>query len=321
MTEKYSNPAIARFKNKKDKTLMEELDPHRYVVLHSALEMADPAHHIRANAAPSTKNDVQGYLIALTFNITDYSSYELYSYVEETLKTEVEDLSMFRNPNSNEPTGLVVVQLVEDVSTTRLKKLTEQTFKGQPVQVRLFSNELKFSQFLNNSVDEKLREIAIPLKRATPIVFVQNFVGNDSDLKSLFGKCGKINIIQMSHIKKCIFYAIYYDSEVSTRRACKTLNGFVLDKCEMIVTPLYPRACERCFGVSNCDDLDSLTAQIENFGHIEKMKKGDDGVYYFLMESLNSSRFACTLINSRKIGSNRVFTFFVEYEQFTKRIK
>lgn len=324
MTEITRNQVISKAQNKKDKSNMapsEELDNNRFVVLHSVLEMTDPAHNIRASAAPVAQKDVQGYLIALTFNMVDYSSYELYSYVEETLKTEVEDLSIFRNPNTNEPTGLVVVQLVEDVNTSRLKKLTEQTFKGQPVKVRLYSNELKFSQFLFNSVDEKLREIALPLKRATPIVFVQNFVGNDSDLTRLFGKCGKINIIQMSNIKKCIFYAIYYDSEVATRRACKILNGFVVDRCEMIVSPLYPRACERCFGVSNCDDLDSLRVQIENFGHIEKMKEGSDGVYYFLMESLNASRYACTLINSRKIGTHRVFSFFIEYEQFTKRIK
>ena len=324
MTEKSRNQVISKVQNKKDKSNMvptEELDPHRYVVLHSVLEMTDPAHNIKASAAPIAQKDVQGYLIALTFNTTDYSSYELYSYVEETLKTEVEDLSMFRNPITNEPTGLVVVQLVEDVNTSRLKKLTEQPFKGKPVQVRLFSNELKFAQFLNNSVDEKLRTVAIPLRRATPIVFVQNFVGNDADLTRLFGKCGKINIIQMSHIKKCIFYAIYYDTEAATRLACRTLNGFVVDRVEMIVTPLYPRACERCFGVSNCDDLESLRSQIENFGNIDKMKQGEDGVYYFLMESLNASRYACTLINSRKIGTNRVFTFFVEYEQFTKRIK
>ena len=323
MTESNLNQPISKVQNKKDKNMNppQELDPSRYVVLHSVLEMTDPAHNIKASAAPIAQKDVQGYLIALTFDIVDYSSYELYSYVEETLKTEVEDLSIFRSPITNKPTGLVVVQLVEDVNTSRLKKLTEQTFKGRPVQVRLFSNELKFAQFLNNNVEEKLRQVYLPLKQATPIVFVQNFVGNDDDLTNLFGKCGKINLIRMSHIKKCIFYTIYYDKEVATRLACRTLNGFVVGKCEMIVTALYPRASERCFGVSNCDAPDELRVQIQIFGNIEKMKQSKDGTFYFLMETLNSSRYACTLINSRKIGTHRVFTFFVEYEQFDKRIK
>ncbi|OHT15226.1 hypothetical protein TRFO_14247 [Tritrichomonas foetus] len=314
-------PQIA-FANKERKKKVHHFDPQKYLAIKSLIERSDPATNIHSNATPYPKfapKEVQGYLIALSFDITNLVAYELYSYVEETLKTEVEDLSIFRDPFTNDPNGLVVVQLIEDVSTTRLRKLSEQTFKGHPVQVRLFSSEVKFQQFLENNADEKLKNISIPLKASTPIVFVQNYTGDEVELVKFFGKCGQVNLIRMSHIRKCIFFTIYYDREESAELACRSLNGFRTSGGELIVTPLYRRSVERAFGVINCDAPNELKVHIENFGNIEKMKERKDGVIYILMETIDAAKYACTLINSRVIGTKRVTTFFVEYEYFNSK--
>lgn len=318
------SPFISKVEKKKQKLFGNTtipIDDPRFIVLRSALEMADPVHNIKASQLPIALKDEQGYLLALTFDITDFRSYEVYSYVEETLKTEVEDLSIFHDPFTNQPTGLVVLQLIEDVSRSRLRKLAEQTFKGHKVEVCLFSKERIFSNFLEKNAQQIIESLALPLQTSTPVVLVQNFTGADEDLMRIFGKCGRINLYKMQHIKKAIFYTLFYETEAATKAACRLLNGVLFNGYEITVVPLYPRAVERCFGVVHCDDLEKLKLMVSNFGKIETVKVGPDGVYYFLMESTNSAKYAATLINSKMIGSHRVYTFFVEYEYFRTRIR
>ena len=282
----------------------------------SVIELEDPASKIHNTSVPIMMKEVQGYLIALTFEGVDFTSYEVYSYVEDTLKTEVADLSIFRDIFTNEPTGLVVIQLIEEVGTGRLAKLSEQPFKGHPVKVRLFSKEEKFKQFVENTANEKVKYLSLPLKKSTPVIYIQNYPGDEDSLAKLLERCGKINLIRVSNIRNNIFYIVFFDRESAAHLAYITFNGITIGGHEIIVTPHYQKSNDRSFGVQNCDQPAELRNQIEDFGHIESIKEGQDGVLYFLMESLTAAKFACILINSRKIGTNRVFTFFVEYEYF-----
>ncbi|KAH0792504.1 hypothetical protein GPJ56_003681 [Histomonas meleagridis] len=300
------------------------MDPNQVVedvkdTIRYTLQRQDPATQIHNKPVSLALKEVQGYLFSITFDkYIDFSTYELYSFIEQILKTGIEDVSVFRDFQHENKVGVVVIQLAEEITTSKLQSLQHQQFNGATIYVRLFSNENSFLKYLIKSANKKLSNISLPLQQATPPVFVQNFHGEEKDLYQFFARCGQITCIKVTHIGDLRFYIIFFGSTAAARIAYRTFNGFPTKNGELIVTPFFKRACERAFVVTDCTDIEELKDFISNIGVIDQIKLGRDGNIYVLMETIDASSNACILLNSRKIGLNHVSTHFIEYESFNK---
>ncbi|KAH0793222.1 hypothetical protein GPJ56_002931 [Histomonas meleagridis] len=262
-----------------------------------------------------------GILISVEFEPVPFYSYEIYNFIEDYVKVELEDLSLFRDLNGT-PTGTVIAQFTEEVTQSRLERLQSQLFKGKAVKVRLFQSVGAFHKFIRMMSISRLDAINFDNKQSPPIIYVLNFNGDNSDVNEFFGQCGQISMVKSYKYRNTFYYVIFFTTETAAMTAYRTFNGHRRSGVPIIVAPLYKGAAERTFAVHNCNDFQWLKQEVSYFGGIDSIKQSSDGSgdIFFQMDSLEFSKAACVLLNNREHGGRTIRTNFVDFDYF-QRVK
>lgn len=243
-----------------------------------------------------------GRHIALSLPPIEFASYEIWNFLEQNTKVAVDDMSVFRNV-SGEPTGVVVAVLRDDISLSRLKRLTDIKFKNVVVEPRLFASAGEFRKFVRIHADTGLENTRNLTQRSnTVVLYVAGFGGTRSELKKLLSKCGKINVIDFT--PKGNFFTVYFASEESAKRACHTFDG----TNGLTIVKLYQRAAEASFVVRGCPDLGLITQNLSAFGNIADIRVGECE-FGVIMETLDAAKATCALLKCSIPG---IATFFVD---------
>ena len=277
-------------------------------------EAVDPMLKILAPESKEKSRELTSYIIALELQAKHFRSYEVFIFLEENLKIEVSDVSIFRGKNEK-PTGIVIARLSEKVSFPKLNQLDQLLFKGKRVVTQMFANAEEYRSYVKPFILEKLKCINLPFRKAVPLVYVGGFPdGTDENVvRELFGKVGTILLIEKSND----LFIIYFSEESAARNAERCFNLFEYDgKTELRVTLFYRRTVDRAFGIRMCSDQGSLMNEIKKFGAIESSLRKPDGTIYVLMESQACAKQACIALNSMKIGKNYICTFFITYLEY-----
>lgn len=265
-------------------------------------------------------NDTFGYLIALIFEPPEsgFAQYEVYNFIEETLKVELEDLSVFRNMQGN-PIGVVVAQMTEEISLSRLARITDRMFKGKQVSARLFTSQTSFQKFIFAQSQDRLKSIILNYDDSVPLVYVNNFPNrSDDEITDFFLKCGNIKSFKKTKFKDHYYFVIEYSNIAEARRACHSYSDFDFEGNILKTALLYKSAAERTFAVHHCTDRKLLEAEIKNYGEIDRIKesKDDKTDIYVMMISIESSKAACLLLNKEFINGTQITTNFVDFDYF-----
>lgn len=259
-------------------------------------------------------------LLVLSFEPMEFCSYEIYNFVESCLKVDVDDVSICHDSYEN-PTGNVLVLLSEKIPVSRASRLASLKFKDSPVDIRLFPRRSEFEKYIKRLTETKLPEYQDIYKNAPPMVYVANFNGSEQDVRDFFGKCGSISLLRSFPYHDSQYWMISYTTEEDALYACKTFNGFEDQNGQLIVMPMYKRAVERTFIIEHCDDINWLKQELSAFGKIEQIQNTTDGRVFVMMETLEPSKAACTLINSRVYNGQRISAHFVDYEYFYRGVR
>ena len=262
-----------------------------------------------------------GILISVEFEPVTFYSYEIYNFIEDYVKVELEDLSLFRDLNGT-PTGTVIAQFTEEVTQSRLERLQSQLFKGKPVKVRLFQSVGAFHKFIRAVSISRLDAIHFDNKQSPPIIYVLNFDGDVSEVNEFFGQCGQISMTKPYKYRDSFYYVLFFTTESAAMSAYRTFNGHQRTGGPITVAPLYKGAAERTFAVHNCNDFEWLKKEVRYFGGIDSIKQSSDGTgdIFFQMDSLEYSKAACVLLNNREHNGRTIRTNFVDFDYF-QRVK
>ena len=273
------------------------------------------------DAFQSVSNEPMGCYISLVFDPPSegFASYEIYNFIENTLRIEVEDLSVFRNSQSF-PTGVIACQLTEEIPLSRLKRLHGKVFKGSPVDVRLYTTLTGFRKFILSKSAEKLSSIYLEPERPVPLIYVANFPDDDpkEDVETFFSKCGNIlSIKKVATKNNSYYYIIEFSLEEGALKAARSLDNYELNGNKLRVAIMYKNAAERTFVIHHCTDIQWAKSTVNYYGNIEDIKSEDDDVY-ILMDTLDSSKAACLLLNKSIVNNIQVKTNFVDFEYFRR---
>lgn len=270
------------------------------------------------------RDDTFGYLMALIFEPPEsgFASYEIYNFIEETLKVELEDLSVFRNMQGN-PIGIVVAQMTEEISLIRLSRITERPFKGKQVSARLFTSQTSFQKFIFAQSQDRLKNIILNYDDSVPLVYVNNFPNKpDEIITEFFLRRGKIKSFKKTKLnfKDNFYFVIEYSNIGEARRACHIYSNFRYEESVLKTALLYKSAAERTFAVHHCQDMQALEDEIGNYGEIDKIKasKDDKTEIYVMMKSIEASKAACLLLNKEFINGVQITTNFIDFEYFNQ---
>ncbi|KAK8887416.1 hypothetical protein M9Y10_038456 [Tritrichomonas musculus] len=273
-------------------------------------------------ANDNDNNDIFGYLIALIFDPPEqgFASYEVYNFIEETLKVELEDLSVFRNAQGN-PLGVVVAQMTDECSLSRLSRIAGREFKGSAVSVRLFTSQTSFQKFIFAQSHSRLQNIILNYDESVPLVYVNNFPNySDDKIGEFFSKCGAITSFKKVPLKDRFYFIIQYSTTEEARKAYHMFSDYRINGDILKTALLYKSAAERTFAVHHCQDKKWLEAEVTNFGQIDEIKVGQDGIIYIMMMSIESSKAACLLLNKEFNNGIQITTNFVDYEYFKRAV-
>lgn len=298
---------------KKDKPVVDGLN----IEIPKTILQTDPLVKILKVKNKVIASEVSGYLFAIELEAKDFTSFEIYNFIEIKLEKEVADIVIMHNEAGN-ATGIILVQLIEPITESHLNILNECQFDGSSIHTILFKSLNEYDQYLDLLIKSKLSKISLPIKRATPQIYIYNFVGDENELEELLQKCGQINLIQKKIIKDFCYYIVCFANEGSARLCYRTFNRFPYNGTNIIASPYFPRATERVVGIRGCFDLIWLKQQVSFFGIIEQDKITNDGTAYFLMNSPESSKLVCMLLFGREYQNNFLDTFFVDYHTFTQ---
>lgn len=273
---------------------------------------------INTDSSKTKYKEPSGYLISVKVSSNvEFVSYEIYNFIEQTVKVELEDISLFRTLNGT-PTGLLVAQFTEEVTQSRLQKLESKTFKGSPIQVRLFQTIGAFHKFIRSLSESKLDLIRFNNSNSIPIIYLQNFDGDSNSVNEFFSKFSQISMIKPYKYRDSYYYVLFFTDEASAIKAHRTFNGFEYKNKKLIVAPLYKNAAERTFAIHHCQDPSWLKKEIEYFGDIEQIKQNSQSEIFVQMTSLESAKAACVLLNNKVHDSYTITTNFVDYDYFQR---
>ena len=256
-------------------------------------------------------DEPQGTLISVQCEPFDFEEYEIYNFIESTVRIDLYELSMFKTLDGK-PNGITVAQFSEPVQLSRLKRLHGKKFKGHPVEVRLYTNNLAFQKFCRSVAELRLREINIETSFPPPIIYIANFSGDSQELRKLLKPCGTISFIREYETKNFRYYTMSFTTEAASKVACNAYNGFQYKGENMIVVPLYPNAAERSFAVHHVINPELLRREIENFGPIESFKHLRDDICFVLMQKTEDAKAACVLLNNRIFNETQIKTNFID---------
>lgn len=268
------------------------------------------------------QEETSGALFSLKFvpnPNAPFEEYEIWAFVEDTMRVSLVDLSAFRNLNGS-MTGYVVGQFEEPVTVSRLKKLHGRKFKGSPIEARLFVNLGSFQQYCRTIAEYRIREANIDTRTTPPHVYVMNFPKNDeTSVKNFFQRCGPVSHVKRFPYKGTYYFTLFFVTEAAAMLACRTFDGYVYEDHSLTVSPLFKNAAERCFAVHHVQDPNWLRQEISYFGTIKTfqyLKETNDA--FVLMENLEEAKAACVLLNKKFDDHDiQIRTNFIDYQYFT----
>jgi hypothetical protein len=262
--------------------------------------------------------EYSGCFLAVTVHSSDFSSFEIWNFIEQILQTTVEDLSLFRHYNGM-PTGVVVAQLADDVPLSRLDRFHGREFKGFPAEARLFDTMQAFQKFMR--LHAELRDEPVSaLLRVTipPVVYILNFEGTDEDLKALFGQCGEITLAMSAPFRERRYHTLCFATDEAARKAARTFNGHAAGSAPLVVAALNARSATLTLAIRRLASYALVADELEGFGSVKEVKAPGDGSVYVMMAQLDAAKAACALLNQRVFGGERVTTHFVDAEFFER---
>ncbi|KAK8887810.1 hypothetical protein M9Y10_038867 [Tritrichomonas musculus] len=267
-------------------------------------------------AVSSQQDERNGTLFSLKFPPIPFEEYEIWEYVEDTMKMSLADLSAFRNLDGS-MTGVVVGQFEEPVTVSRLRRLHGNKFKGSPIEARLFVNLGSFQKYCMSIAEMRIGEASIDTQTTPPHVYVMNFPDSDEQsVKTFFSRCGNVSLTKAYPYKNTQYFTLFFVNEAAARLACRTFDGFVYKNHTLTVAPLFKNAAERSFAVHHVQDVNWLKQEINYFGKIEKFKPLTDNDVFVLMEKLEDAKAACVLLNKKFDNDVQIKTNFIDLQYF-----
>jgi len=247
----------------------------------------------------------------------DFAPFEMQNFIEDKLSVEVDDLSTSRYPDGS-PSGEVYVKFFGEIKVELLSRIHGSRFKDYIVHVKLFGSASTMTKHLINKGQDKAQKIALQNKSQVPVLYVQHFQGEKESIEAFFGQFGDISEVSTKKWKNGNIFIIQFISKAAALSAASSTNGFQLNSTSLVVSLLYKKASERSFVIRGCSDLSWLENEIITYGPISSIKHSNNGAVYVMMESLDDSRAACTLLNKRVYKESTIMTHFIEYEYFMK---
>ncbi|OHT04722.1 hypothetical protein TRFO_06145 [Tritrichomonas foetus] len=273
------------------------------------------SHQDYGNSINPLDDEPSGTLISIKMDPIDFEEYELYNFVESTIRIELLDLSAFKNLDGK-PTGIAVAQFSEPVTQSRLRKLHGKKFKKVPVEVRLFTTLGSFQKFCRNVAEFRLQSINLDMKTSPPQVYVLNFNGDEQSVRHFFSRCGQISLVKSFPYKNAVYYTLFFVSEASAKLACRSFDGFEYANQTLVVAPLYKNAAEKQFAIHHVQDPQWLKQEISYFGKIAVFKELTDNICFVMMERLEDAKAACVLLNKKFDNDVQIKTNFIDYIYF-----
>ena len=276
-------------------------------------ERVDPIVSLKNSNQINRKSNSFGYIASLELQSKKFCSYEVFMYVEDNLGIEIDELSIFRG-KKEKPTGIVLLRFKQKISISKLSLLNKIPFKGKSVKTNLFYSQDEYQEYIQPLIDDKLKQIYLPFRINVPLICVAGFdIETEEDkMKELFSNCGMILLIE----KYRDMFILYFSEEKSALFANRNFNLYPYKENEIRVTLFYPKNIQRAFGVRGCSDSKYIFKTILCFGKIEKYFIREDGSIFILMENIETAKAACLTLNSQKIGTNYIQTFFITYPEF-----
>lgn len=268
------------------------------------------------------KSEKVGHLLAIEFSSSlHYANYELFNFIQDHLKEEIDEMSSFRNVEG-EPLGVAVASLKCDISLSQAIKLQNSLFKNVPICVRFYTQQSQLQRFILSRSLGRIDRVLNTIKIEPPVVYIDNIhTDNISMVSDFFGQIGPITDIRIKNQKESqyFYYEIQYSTEVSAVKCKHIFSGNPTPFGIPHIGISYKRAIQRCFAVKNLEneDKEEFFHMLSCFGSCESIKYGN-GEIFLLMDTTDASRAACALLNERQIGNSFVSTHFYDYEFFQK---
>jgi len=303
-------PNIQPSENKK-RILNDPANRDKAFIAPKLKETLDPLSMMNKSQTSIVAMEAHGMIFKIIFGTNRVALFEVFEFVEDSLNLEVEDACLMRD-NNQIPTGIAIVQMKEDITSSQTKIMMAKAFKGLPVSIELFEKERDLGIFLHNCAKEKLSNVLLPFPNSVPVVYVQ-FSGLDPiEVIETLGQCGLI----LRTINQGSYLMLFYEKENQALAAYRGYNCIVSSDYELIVNICYYKSIDRSFCVRFFEDKAQLLDKIRKFGPIESTKDTKDGAIYILMERFEDSKLACVLLNSTKILNTRIQTCFVHYDSY-----
>ena len=262
---------------------------------------------------------VQGRYIIVKCGAPDFSNYEIRNFIQDTLFTEIEDLSTCRDRGAA-PFGYILCHLMRDVSVSQLKPLHGKLFKGFPCHVTLYPSLVLFQRAINTICASKIDTLLFPKQKKAPLVFILDFTGDESELLSILNACvfDEYPLIQYKETGLVQYHVVIYGNEDNALKVARSLDGYLFEGKQLTVKCVYSSAAQRTLCVRGFNDEGWIINELKSYGVISQLKKARDGSIYAFMDSIESSKAACAFLNGFRHGNCIIRVFFVEYEYFLK---
>ena len=261
------------------------------------------------------------FLIVYT-SPAEFRGYELQNFIEEMIQSSVDNISVFCDQNG-EKIGIVAVELSFPITHSKLSKILQKPFKGVTLQIRAFPAKTDFQKFLEIHSVERLESINFTRGKHTPLVYVQNFIGDSQQLKEIFNSVGNIQLVRLQKVKFGNVFIIYFDDEDSALKACRTFNNITPSgqTTPIIVKSMYKSASSQYFAVCGLNSKEECEELCSNYGTVNAIKtlpETNGFTFYIYMEDLDQSKTACALLNGLQINDCHIRTFFITNDRFNQ---
>jgi hypothetical protein len=214
---------------------------------------------------------------------------------------------------------MVVAQLADEATPSRLRKLHDIKFKDSTVEVRLFDSISSFQKFIRLHCPPPPQLTTRLMNQETaPMLYILNFRESEDSLRTLFSRCGRVTSVASYPYRHKKYFTLSFSTVEAALLACRTFRGVDVGDGPMVVAPLYRGAAERCIAVHGMRDVEWLKRELEVFGVVEQVKWNKEGSVFVMMRSMDSAKAACVLLNGRVVGDDVVSSHFVDYEYFVR---
>lgn len=253
------------------------------------------------------------YIVIYQHPLNQKRAFELQNTVEDTLRVEIDDITIFKHPNG-ENLGISSIEFSKEVPISQLNLLEKEKIN----QIRAFKTRSEYEQFMNIHSLDRLELIKFKSGR-TPLVYIGNFNGSADDLRQMLRQFGTITLVRELKAKNITYFIAYFEQETSASFAVQTLNQQIINSQSVLCRSFYSNAYQDFFAVRGALDAESLKSLLSDYGNIKSFQEVQDGesvTYIISMESEEINKACCMLLNGIKLGHSKFKTFFVDKQRF-----